>query len=244
MKKNYHHLLKTIQIFIFSLFSAVAVNASEDDLYDFSWLDTDKEVYVLQNRKFRKAGRLTAAVGYGFTTSGAFVDSNAIQGRVGFFFKEEWGFEGVYSKNSGDENDTALTVRNPGGAGSVPFRRIVESYYGGLLVWSPFYAKINTFNKIIYLDWTLGLGYGKVTEKNNKQEFQAGSTGSFGEQSETHNSLLWQTGLKFFLTEHFDVRLDFTALHYKAQKASRTSAPATEEWNNNFDLTLSLGMSL
>ena len=220
------------------------LHASESDLYDFAWLDTDKEVYVLQNRKFRKAGRFMAAAGFGFTTSGAFVDSSAIQGRVGFFFKEEWGIEGIYSKNSGSENDTALTVRNPGGAGSVPFRRIVEDYYGGVLVWSPFYAKINTFNKIIYLDWTLGAGYGKLNERNNKQEFQAGSTGQFADQTESHSAFIWQTGLKFYLTETFDIRLDFTALHYKAFEANRNSAPTSEEWNNNFDLSLAVGISL
>src|SRR5690554_4309003 len=63
--------------------------ASSDLTYNFSWLDPDKEVYVLQNRKYRKAGRLHATLGGGITTSGAFVDSTTLQGRVGFFFREE-----------------------------------------------------------------------------------------------------------------------------------------------------------
>ena len=32
--------------------------AADDDEYNFSWLDPDKKIYVLQNRKYRKAGRV------------------------------------------------------------------------------------------------------------------------------------------------------------------------------------------
>ena len=80
------------------------------------------------------------------------------------------GIELLYSKNSGKENDTAKAVRNSGGAGSIPFRRIVDQYYGAYFLWSPFYAKINTFNKIIYLDWILGVGYANMSETNNRND--------------------------------------------------------------------------
>lgn len=226
--------------FIVTLFSSPQSFGSEDSTYNFSWLDPDKEVYVLQNRKFRKSGRLAVHVGYGFTSSGAFVDSSSAQARATFYIKEEWGIEGIYAQNSGKENTAAQSVRNPGGAGSVPFRRIVENYYGGLIVWSPFYAKINTFNKIIYLDWIIGVGYGKVTEKNNRQDFEAGGTNVNAiEASETHNAIMWETGLKFWVSESFDVRMDLTALHFKAQKA--VSSSTEEVMNSNYDLTLSLG---
>ena len=38
------------------LISGVVV-ANEKSVYEFSWLDKDKEIYVLQNRKFRKVGK-------------------------------------------------------------------------------------------------------------------------------------------------------------------------------------------
>ena len=110
-------------------------------------------------------------MGGGITTSGAFVDSTVIQGRAGYFFREEWGFELVYSMNNGDENATAKSVRSEGTAGSIPFRRIVDNYMGGMILWSPFYAKINTFNQIIYVDWIIGLGVAKLEETNNQVEF-------------------------------------------------------------------------
>ena len=102
------------------LLSITSVYAAETDTYNFSWLDPDKEVYVLQNRKFRKAGHVHAYIGGGKTLNGAFVDSNTIQGRLGFYFMEEFGFEGIYAKSSGKENTTASNVRDNGSGTLVP----------------------------------------------------------------------------------------------------------------------------
>lgn len=223
-----------------SLFFVTHLKAAEDQTYNFSWLDPDKEVYVLQNRKFRKAGRLHITAGAGITTSGPFVDSRTLQTRFGFFFKEEWGAEFIYAKNSGEENDTAALLRNEGGAGSVPFRRIVDNYMGGMILWSPFYTKINTFNKIIYLDLILGVGLAKLDETNNKEEFLSQSLNT-EETTESHTGLMWNVGAKFFINDRFSLRADLTTIHYQAQVASETSNE--EAWNENFDLALSLGVS-
>lgn len=212
------------------------LKASEKDIYEFSWLDPDKEVYVLQNRKFRKVNHLNLNVGGGITTSGAFVDATALQGRVSFFPVEDFGIEGIYSKNSGKENDTATGVRNPGGAGSKPFRRIVDSYMGAMVLWSPFYSKINTFNKIVYMDWIFGLGYAQLKEHNNKLELPSGSSDTT-QTHETHGGLTWDAGMKFYIDESFSIRTDLTAIHYSANKIT-TSGTAI---NSNFDATLALG---
>jgi outer membrane beta-barrel protein len=213
------------------------LKASEKDIYEFSWLDPDKEVYVLQNRKFRKVNHPYLNLGGGITTSGAFVDSTAIQGRVGYFFTENFGFEGLYSKNSGKENDTAATVRpQPGTAGSKPFRRIVDSYMGGMVLWSPFYSKINTFNKIIYMDWVFGLGYAQLKEHNNRLEIPD-ATSTTTPTFESHSGLIWDVGMKFYIDESFSIRTDLTAIHYSATKVLTTGTAI----NSNFDATLALG---
>jgi outer membrane beta-barrel protein len=217
------------------LFSPV-LKASEKDIYEFSWLDPDKEVYVLQNRKFRKAGHMHFNLGGGITTSGAFVDATSLQGRAGFFFVEDFGIEGVFAKNSGKENDTAKGVRNPGGAGSKPFRRIVDNYTGALLLWSPFYSKINTFNKIIYMDWIFGLGYAQLKEHNNQLEVQTSGV-TISETTETHSGIMWNVGMKFYLTEAFSIRTDVTAIHYSAKNATT----AGSSYNSNYDTTVALG---
>jgi outer membrane beta-barrel protein len=214
--------------------------ASEKDIYEFSWLDPDKEVYVLQNRKFRKSGHVHVNAGWGMTTSGAFVDSSAVQGRLGYFVSEDFGFEGLYSKNSGKENDTAKGVRSVGtqGTGEVPFRRIVDNYWGIMALWSPFYSKINTFNKIVYMDWIFGVGYSQLKEKNNKLAFQSAALKDV-ESVESHSGIIWEAGLKFYLDQSFSIRTDLTAVHYSA---NNISTPGTT-LKSNFDATVSLGYS-
>lgn len=215
--------------------------ASEKDIYEFSWLDPDKEVFVLQNRKFRKAGHVHVNLGGGITTSGAFVDSTTIQGRLGYFFSEDFGFEGLYAKNSGKENNTAKGVRTSGGGGTgtTPFRRIVQNYMGAMVLWSPFYSKINTFNSIVYMDWIFGVGYGQLEEKNNKRRFIDGQISEGIETLEKHSGILWQAGMKFYLNESFSVRTDLTAIHYSADNVATTGS----SYKSNFDATVSLGYS-
>ena len=216
--------------------------ASENSAYNFSWLDPDKEVYVLQNRKFRKSGRVHFNAGYGMTTSGAFVDGSVLQGRVGFFFAEEWGLEFLYAQNKGKENDAFDLAVNDGGSGTIPFRRITQGYMGGLLLWSPFYAKINTFNKIVYLDWILALGYGKLTEKNNKATVVAGSATPLADNELDHNAFIWGTALKFYMTRYFHARVDLTGLYYEAEKAKTVATSGEKAWYSHYDLTFSLGL--
>jgi outer membrane beta-barrel protein len=226
--------------FVLLLLSSFIVKASEKDVYEFSWLDPDKEIFVLQNRKYRKANHLYLNLGAGITTSGAFVDSTSIQGRMGYFFNEDWGIEGIYSKNSGKENITAKGVRSSGpqGTGVTPFRRIVSDYQGALLVWSPFYSKVNTFNKIIYMDWIFGVGYSKLNEANNKLAFQSATLAN-SVSNESHYGIIWEAGMKFYISESFSTRLDLTAVHYSANNVSTSGSSYT----SNFDATLSLGYS-
>lgn len=226
---------------LFTLTFTTNLFAAEKDIYEFSWLDPDKEVFVLQNRKFRKAGRLHLNVGGGITTSGAFVDSTAIQGRAGYFVTEDYGLEVIYSKNNGKENDTAKGVRNSsgGGTGTTPFRRIVQSYTGAMFLWSPFYSKINTFNSIVYMDWIFGLGYASLTEKNNKLRFTEGQSAEGVETQESHSGIMWEAGLKFYLNENFSVRTDLTAIHYSADNIASDGS----SYKSNFDATVSLGYS-
>ena len=217
--------------------------AGEKSTYNFRWLDQDKEVYVLQNRKFRKDKRLHLSAGYGFTTTGAFVDATSLQGRFGFFFTEEIGLELMYAKNSGEENDTFKSVQNDGKTGSTPFKREVDNYMAAMFVWSPFYAKINTFNKIVYVDWMLGAGYAQLTEINNRNSVISGNVNNL-EVKETHDSIVWFTGLKFYLTNTFHLRLDLTGNHYQAKKALAVESSDNKKYYNNYDLTLAIGMNL
>lgn len=207
--------------------------AGEESVYDFSWLDKDKEVYVLQNRKYRKAGRPFVSIGTGVTTSGAFVDSYYYQGRLGFFFKEDFGFEGIYTKSNGSENDTFKDIPS-----STAFIRTVDNYWGAGILWSPFYAKVNTFNKVIYVDWTIGAGFGQLTEKNNKETLVAGVAMPL--TTETHPAVYWDMQLKFWVNTNWTVNFDIISFYYEADKAKADSGSNPSEYYSNYDLGLSL----
>ncbi len=231
-------------VLIMCQFTSFNVLAGESDLYNFSWLDKDKEVYVLQNRKFRKIQKFSFSGGYGQTTSGAFVDASALQARFGYFFTEEIGFEFVYSLNSGEENEAAASVRSSsasGAGGTIPFRRIVDNYYGAMIMWAPFYSKINTFNSIVYVDFLFGLGLASLTETNNREQFVNDNPNS-PETQETHTGLMWNAGAKFYINPNWNVRLDLNAVHYQAQQARRDNP---EDYvYSNFDLIFSFGYEI
>jgi outer membrane beta-barrel protein len=233
-------LIITLLIFNFQIKESFA---STTDAYDFSWLDPGKKIFVLQNRRFRKNNKIHLSVGSGFTTSGAFVDSFNLSGRGSYYFTEEFGVEILYSKNNGKENSTAESVRNPGGSGSIPFRRIVDEYYGAYLSWSPFYSKINTFNQIIYLDILFNLGVVSMQESSNVQEISIGGAGNFEDTVESRTALSWDVGWKVYLSDYMDLRLDILALHYQANSALGVVSDTDDQnWYSHYDLSLSLGV--
>jgi len=216
-------------------------NAGEKSLYNFSWLDPDKEVYVLQNRKFRKDGNLYVGGTGAKTLSGAFIDSYGATLRSGYFFSEDWGLEFVYGKNSGSENDTAKGVKEQG---TVPFYRKIDSYMGAMFMWSPFYSKINTFNKIFYFDWMFGLGAASIKTLDNRNKFDSTATNFDELTSENSIGLLWNTGFRFYINENWSLRLDVTGQNYKAAKTKQAEGDSTtssiDKIFSNYDLGLGL----
>lgn len=231
--------MKNIFLVLVCAFLSSAVMASERSVYDFQWLDKDKEVYVLQNRKFRKAEKVYVGVNGVKTLSGAFVNSYGVSARAGYFLREDWGIEFAFGKNSGSENDTAKGVREQG---TVPFYRKVNQYMGAMVVWSPFYSKINTFNQVFYFDWMFGAGAASIKTADNRNKFVAGAdTNQLTE--ENNMGAIWNTGFRFYINDHWSLRVDFTGLHYKANKTTKTqSGPVSKSSNlfSNYDLGLGL----
>jgi outer membrane beta-barrel protein len=233
--------MKNITLFVLSFFTMASCLAAEGSLYNFSWLDKDKEVYVLQNRKFRKDGSFYVGATGAKTINGAFIDSYGATVRAGFFFREDWGLEFVYGKNSGEENDTAKGVKEQG---TVPFYRKTDSYMGAMLMWSPFYSKINTFNRIFYFDWMFGLGPAQIKSQDNRNKFDTLAANNDELTNEDNMGALWNTGLKFYINEDWSLRLDITGLSYKAAKSKNTGVgtPVTkaDKFYHSYDLGLGL----
>jgi len=210
------------------------VFAAEDSMYDFSWLDKDKEVYVLQNRKFRKKSSVYIGGTMGRSINGAFIDSNEVNLIGGYFFSENWGIEFSYTKAYGAENATSDSVN---AQGSVPFYRKIDTGMSTMLMWSPFYSKINTFNKIFYYDWMFGAGVSNLKTLDNRNEFTGGSSSNVVTE-ETLTGLTWITALRFYISQSWSSRIDFKATHINSD-SSVTSATDTEKrWNHYYNFNV------
>lgn len=230
--------MKKIALILMSLMMSCLVYADEKSLYNFSWLDKDKEIYVLQNRKFRKDGNFYVGGTLAYNLSQDFLDAYGGTFRAGYFFREDWGIEAVYGKNSSTESDTAKGVKEQG---AFPFYREIDTYMGAMVMWSPFYSKINTFNRVFYFDWMFGLGVASINTKDNRSLFE--TTGNSALTSESVMGALWNTGFRFYINENWSLRLDITGLTYSADKSKSDGAgndsKATKLFTN-YDLGLGL----
>lgn len=211
--------------------------ASESNVYDFSWLDPDKEVYVLQNRKFRKSGKLYVGGTYGNTISGAFIDSSDFNFHAGYFFHEDWGLEVSYSKASGKTNKTHDGVNEQ--AGAVAFYRKIDSSQSAMLMWSPFYSKINTFNKIFYYDWLFGAGFASITTLDNREEFNNDDSTL---TSESNTTFSWMTGFRFYITDSWSFRMDVRAIHLNAEMVIDDD-DSEKQWSHYYNFNLGMNFT-
>lgn len=227
--------MKRILSFIL-LFISTFTFAAEDSMYDFSWLDKDKEVYVLQNRKFRKKNNLYVGATVGRSVSGAFINSSEINALGGFFFSEDFGIELSYTKADGSENKTSDSVN---AQGSVPFYRKIDTAMSAMLMWSPFYSKINTFNKIFYYDWMFGAGLSNITTLDNRNEFPGGSEATVLTE-ESLSGFAWMTAVRFYITPNWSTRIDFRANHVNADAAINGETDTEKRWSNYYNFNIGL----
>ncbi len=231
--------MKNILLILVSLIMSTVVLADEKSLYNFSWLDNDKEIYVLQNRKFRKDGNFYVGVTGAYNLSQDFLDAYGGTFRAGYFFREDWGIEGVFGKNTSTESDSAKGVKEQG---AIPFYREIDSYMGAMVVWAPFYSKINTFNKVFYFDWTFGLGLASISTSDNRNLFTTPVNTDKSMTKESVMGALWNTGFRFYINENWSLRLDVTGLTYKADKSKRQNSNSSKSSQlfTNYDLGLGL----
>lgn len=220
--------------------SAPALRADEKDLYDFMWLDPDKKVYVLQNKVHKKANTVYLNVGYGTGLSSTFQDTSMLHTNFGYYLTEEWAVEGLYTKYNNDDNDALENLKRLNG--SIPFIRSMESNYGLLAKWSPFYGKINTFNKIFYFDWSFGLGIGKLNTKSNAKSV-AITTQANTYTDEKYTSVIAKTGFSFHASKNIHIGLDLIMNKYKAPGPTINGVTPSSKMRTNTDAIFTVGVS-
>ena len=233
-------MVKLLVILMAALWlSVVAASWSEaaedpDNEYNFSWLDPDKKVSVLQNRKYRKANRPMVTLGLGLGNGNAYRRTYAIDPRIAYYFNEEWGIEVFYTMFSNKENDTAKALAS---TNVRPDVIEVKNQVGALLHWVPWYAKINVFNTVLYFDWYFSGGIGTM----NTDLIPGSASAGLAQQSKSFTAYYLGTGQIFHVTENFVVRLDFTNAWFKAPQRAVTGK---ETFFSNSDFTIGAGFRL
>lgn len=212
----------------------VPETSGANDGYSFKWLDPEKKIYVLQNRRYTKANKLTLSFLAGPGFSNPYRSTFSIEPRASFYLTETWGFEVFYDKTFNSSNNTlqALQATN---TNTFPIIRQIQSEFGILAHWAPFYAKINVFNQILYFDWYFEGGLGSLTSGVTTSK----DTTNYSNQSET--AFFLGTGHQFHVNDRFTVRLDFMGTYYQAPLQGTTGSNV---WFTNYNFTLGLGMHL
>lgn len=204
------------------------------DEYSFKWLDPDKRIYVLQNRRFTKANHLTATLLGGIGLSNPYRSSFQVAPRATYYINETLGIEFFYSKEFNRQNNTYQAFLLSGSQ-TRPAVREIRSEYGAMMQWVPWYAKINFFNQILYFDWYLSGGAGSLSSsvgvKPDGSDFI----------NQDHLGLYWGTGHIYHLSQSFALRLDLTGAYFQAYNQGSTGAKV---WYSNYNFGLGFGLSL
>lgn len=227
-------LVALLALMSLSFMESAQAKESSDDEYNFSWLDPDKKIYVLQNRRYQKANRalLSGMVGVGW--SNPYRSTFNIDPRLAFYFSETLGFEVFYTMVSNSGNSTYEALRNSSPS-SLPIIREITSQYGALLHWVPWYAKINMFNQILYFDWYISGGLGQIKSRIDTNRF---STGSPVYENQDLFAFFVGTGHQYHLSESFLVRLDVTGAFYQAQIYGNSG---DKKLYSNYNFTFGIG---
>jgi outer membrane beta-barrel protein len=211
--------------------------ASDSEQYNFSWLDPEKKIYVLQNRRYVKAKRLMLSAMGGTSYSDPYRDAYALNARAAFYFSESLGVEGFYSKAFTSENNNYEALKQVSPA-TLPVVREVRSQIGANLQWVPWYAKINVFNQILYFDWYFSAGAGTL---NVDLDTRTRSTDPAAYTPKSYFAFFLGTGQMFHISDRVAVRLDFSSALYRAPLFGTTGE---NTWYSNSTLGAGVGFKL
>lgn len=217
--------------------SSAEAKAADGDEYNFSWLDPEKKIYVLQNRRYVKARRAQFSVMTGPGFSNAYRSTLNIDGRLSYYFSEALGLEGFYAHTMNSTNNTYenLKVSAPNARAIV---REIRAEYGALVQWVPWYAKINVFNRILYFDWYFSGGAGQIKTALDQAQLDSVSANFLNQD---FLALYAGTGHQYHLGRNLTVRLDLTGAFYQAPISGATGKTG---WFPNYNLNIGIGLRI
>lgn len=213
------------------------VRAGEDDLYDFLWLDPDKTVYVLQNKIYPKDKSFYADFGYVTGITSTFQDTSGGQLKLGYFFSEEWAIEYNLIQYSNSNNSSYKNVEFVNEV--APFVRRPISSNSLFLIYSPFYGKINTFNKIYYFDVSFGVGTGSFVAESNLKTATDPNRNEYS--TETYTPVQLKATTKLHLNKNVHLGIEFLSTNFNAHADPKDQNK--KSWKRSNDLIFSIGVS-
>lgn len=216
--------------------------AAEDSVYDFLWLDPDKSVYVLQNKTYRKTKTISVEASFLTTLGKAFQDSYGVDLKAQYYFNEHYGMEIFHTRYTNTDSDdyknvVAVTQSNNSGQATYPFVRRLNAATGALFLVSPFYGKINTFNKIFYFDWSFGAGLAFLDAESNLRTVRQVNTPNQYD-SESFTAFVYKTSFKFHTSRKWSAVIDLRNMNYQAAGPRDT---ASKELRSNWDFMVGVG---
>jgi len=198
-------------ILVAGVWAEASESDSGNDEYNFSWLDKDKKIYVLQNRKFLRGGHAILSVMGGSGFSNPYRTTYQLDPRIAFYFNETWGVELFYTSIFNSPNSVAAALAQAA-PNTFPDIREIRAQYGGMVHYVPWYAKINVFNTILHFDWYFGVGVSAISAFVDTA--QLGTQSNYQQQSLT--GLVVSTGHEYHLSQSFLARIDLTGVFYSA----------------------------
>lgn len=192
MKKSIYLILLT--------FSFIA-SADEKSLYEFKWLDEGEKVYVIQNKEHTKAGSIGIDLSFVDSASSPYQDTTGMSFGLTYYFTETFSMDITYKQynnsNNQDMRNLLDALIDEGKSEVKPIIRKIDTATLIHFNWIPFYGKVNTFNRIFFFDWGLGLGFGQFETQGNWRTFLSKNT-SITFEKETDTGFNFRSYAKFF----------------------------------------------
>lgn len=209
-----------------------------DDAYDFSWLDPDKKIYVLQNRKYSKSQRVLLSGMLGLGLSGPYVNATVIDPRIAYYLSEDFGIEAFFGFSMNSRSGTYDALVGASGVSAIPMIREIKNQMGLLAQWAPWYAKINVFNSIVYFDWYFSFGFGNLSTQLDTNTTVGGAS-TFLDQ--TFLAFYLGTGHQYHLSQNFFARIDLLGGFYRAPLLGNQGE---DRWFSNYNFSFGVGYKL
>lgn len=183
-------------IFIILLYS-INVFANDGGLYDFKWLDDGEKVYVIQNKEHVKAKSIGIDLSLSDSDSSPYQDTSGLMLTTTYYFSEKWSMDFTYKKYNNKNSADFENLINAYDKEVKPLVRKIDSATLVHVNWIPFYGKINTFNRIFFFDWGVGIGYGQFETQGNWKTFLVKNK-TFSFEKEVDTGINFRSFVKFF----------------------------------------------